>query len=347
VTEDDWKALLLPSKDDAPTKEKRRAEATKHARRRKKEARKKNRSKCFVLTLLMLGRFHLSRRDVIAFLSEVFGIDVSLGLLSKIEQQATGSLDGPYQEAIVATQQAPVICADETSWSHGGVPGWLWCATTGVVARYRIDDRRGEAAAIDLLGPREEDVTVSDRWVAYEMCGRRQVCWAHLERNARALTERCDGAKLVGNRVLVFIRKIFRLWHRLLDAETTRRGLRCHVRALGNKLLHALSRMRNVAPVAQTFITGLLKVEDHLFTFTEVETVEPTNNLAERELCPAVLWRRITQATRSERGRRFVERILTIVCSLRAQGRNVFAFPRDLLNPDTPMLSLLPAPDYV
>jgi transposase len=293
--------------------------------------------------LLLIARFRLSRRDVIAFLVEIYGIHLSLGLLSKIEKQATKQLEEPYQEAARATQSAPVVYADETSWSYGGIPGWLWIATTGHVARFLIDDGRGSKAAVLLLGPDGESVVVSDRWVAYEYRGRRQVCWSHIDRNAQALVERGGGAGRVGRRVLDFIQKMFRLWHRFLDGELTRAGLRNRVKALGRRMLEELSRMQRLPPVAHTFIRGLRKVEAHLFTFTEVEGVEPTNNEAERGLRAAVIWRRLSQCTKSERGRRFVERALTVVMSLRAQGRNVFAFLCDLLSPDRPTPSLLPA----
>lgn len=296
------------------------------------------------LVLLMVGRFHLSKRDVLAFLSEVLSIDISIGLVSKVERQSTEALDAPYAEAVAATKSAPVVYADETSWSHGGVPGWLWCATTGHVTRFFIDGRRDKNAAKTLLGE-HKGVTVSDRWSAYTFLARRQVCWAHLERNARALTERGPAAKRVGDRVLAFVREMFKLWHRFRDDEIKRAGLRNRAKAMGSALLRALPKMRRVPPVATTFINGLLKVRDALFTFTEIEGVEPTNNLAERELRPAVLWRRGSQATRSDRGRRFAERIMTVVCSLRAQGRNIFAFLRALIDPDTPNPSLLPAAD--
>lgn len=299
------------------------------------------------LMLLMVGRFRSSKRDVVAFLSEVFSIDISVGLVPKVERQSIPLLKAPYQEAVTATQGAAVVYADETSWSHGGIPGWLWCATTGHVTRFLIDDHRGKDAAKKLLGDREGGVTVSDRWCGYEYLGRRQVCWAHLERNARALTERGANAKRVGERVLVFIRKMFRLWHRFLDGDIKRRGLRNRVKTLGNELLRALPLIPDVPPVARTFINGLLKVEDALFTFTEVEGVEPTNNDAERALRPCVLWRRSSQATRSEDGRRFAERIMTVVSTLRAQGRSVFDFLRQLIDPSLPIPSLLPAADSV
>ena len=57
-----------------------------------------------------------------------------------------------------------------------------------------------------------------------------------------------------------------------------------------------------------------------------VEGVEPTNNAAERALRPAVLWRKGSFGSASERGSRFVERILTVAATCRQQGRNVLDY---------------------
>ena len=70
------------------------------------------------------------------------------------------------------------------------------------------------------------------------------------------------------------------------------------------------------------------KVFPTLWLFVEREGVEPTNNAAERALRHAVLWRKISGGTHSELGSRFVERILTVVATLRQQDRNVLAFLR-------------------
>ncbi|MEB3350794.1 MAG: transposase [Cyanobacteriota bacterium] len=55
-----------------------------------------------------------------------------------------------------------------------------------------------------------------------------------------------------------------------------------------------------------------LKVADALWTFLEIEGIEPTNNAAERALRPAVI---ICRA-----------RLLTVTTTLRQQGRNVWQF---------------------
>jgi transposase len=64
----------------------------------------------------------------------------------------------------------------------------------------------------------------------------------------------------------------------------------------------------------------------HLFTFTRVEGVEPTNNDAERALRHAVIYRKTSGGTDSESGGRFVERILSVVSTCRRQDINVLDY---------------------
>jgi transposase len=71
---------------------------------------------------------------------------------------------------------------------------------------------------------------------------------------------------------------------------------------------------------------NILKVEKALWTFVRMEGVEPTNNGAERALRRAVLWRKKSFGTQSTAGSRFVERILTVMTTLRQQNRDVLEY---------------------
>ena len=70
----------------------------------------------------------------------------------------------------------------------------------------------------------------------------------------------------------------------------------------------------------------LLAIEASLWSFASREGVEPTNNAAERAVRHAVCWRKTSYGTDSERGSRFVERMLSVVASCRSQGRDVMEF---------------------
>jgi hypothetical protein len=70
----------------------------------------------------------------------------------------------------------------------------------------------------------------------------------------------------------------------------------------------------------------LLKVWPALWTFVEAEGVEPTNNAAERGLRHAVIYRRLSQGSRSEQGKRTTERLLSAAITCRLQRRSLFAY---------------------
>jgi transposase len=77
-----------------------------------------------------------------------------------------------------------------------------------------------------------------------------------------------------------------------------------------------------------------------------VEGVEPTNNVSERALRPAVLWRKSSFGSDSEAGSRFAERLLTVVATCRQHGRRLRDLPAaagEAALPGSPPPSLLPA----
>ena len=71
---------------------------------------------------------------------------------------------------------------------------------------------------------------------------------------------------------------------------------------------------------------AILKRREALWTFVQVEGVEPTNNAAERSIRPGVLWRKGSFGTQSAEGSRFVESMMTVVTTLKQQQRNGLEF---------------------
>ena len=70
----------------------------------------------------------------------------------------------------------------------------------------------------------------------------------------------------------------------------------------------------------------ILKREEALWTFVHKEGIEPTNNIAEQKVRPAVLWRKVSFGTQSDAGSRFVERTMTVTATLKQQERNVLDY---------------------
>ena len=103
---------------------------------------------------------------------------------------------------------------------------------------------------------------------------------------------------------------LFTWWHRVRDGTLQRRTFRTRAGWLRQDVQIVLGRGR-VCRCAKTAAVcrELLAVEAALWTFAEVEGVEPTNNHAERMLRPAVLWRKGSFGCASDTGCRFVERM--------------------------------------
>jgi len=76
----------------------------------------------------------------------------------------------------------------------------------------------------------------------------------------------------------------------------------------------------------------ILKVEPLLWTFTQEKGIEPTNNAAEQNIRPAVLWKKRSFGVESERGAQYVESMLSIWATARRNGVNPIAFLRELMH---------------
>jgi transposase len=290
------------------------------------------------------GARHESKRGVAEVVETVFGVPRALGTVSAIEQETSAALADAHAEAAEAVRQAPCKNTDETGWYQAGQRRWLWTAVTQGVAYFLIHTSRGGAALGALLGDALEGIVTSDRWSAYHRLDlyRRQLCWAHLIRDFQAVVERGGRAKALGEQLLCFAEDVFHWWYRVRDGTLQRSSLRSYIDSQ-RPWLRDLLQSGAVSGCAKTaaFCANLLELEPALWTFVRAEGVEPTNNAAERALRPAVLWRRRSFGCHSDAGCRFVERMLTVVQTLRLQERGVIDY---LANAITAHRQGLPAP---
>jgi len=280
------------------------------------------------------GRCHDSKRTIEEVVETLLEVPISLGSISKAEQEMASALQPPYAQAQQAVREAAVKNVDETGWSLGGKLCWLWLAAGNGVAFFQICLGRGRASLEQLLGSPIRGVLCSDRWSAYSRMAVlwRQVCWAHLKRDFQKWLDYGRPTAWIGQAGLEAVRRLFEAWDQFREGVLDRPGLQA---ALDPVILDLYGVLEAGAscPVRQTarFCRNLLEVYPALWTFARVEGVEPTNNLAERLLRAAVIWRKISFGNHSEEGCRFVERVLTVVETLRLQRRPVLAYLTEVL----------------
>jgi len=277
----------------------------------------------------LTGRMGVSQRDVEEAMGALFHTDLALGSVAALEQNMSAALAQPVEGAKTYVQEQPVVNADETSWRESNQRRWLWIGTTPLVTVFLVLATRGAVSAQHLLSRAFQGIVGSDRWSGYNWlpAWQRQLCWAHLKRDFQAFVERGGASALLGEALLKQVKAMFALWHHLREGILSRSEFQEQMGPLRQQV-GALLRDGTALPHDRTRRTcqNILKWESALWTFVDVEGVEPTNNSAERPLRRAVLWRRRSFGTQSQAGSLFVARVLTTVTTLRQQKRDVLDY---------------------
>lgn len=280
------------------------------------------------LTALLMGCFKQSKRRVALFLEQVLNQPCSPGWVIKLQNQATAALTPAYKELAAQLPTEDVLGIDESPTKQARLKSWLWTFVASTYTVFTLRTTRSATVLHELLTAAFDGVVNCDRAKMYWNIGRPQWCWAHLKRDFQALIDHPHPqVKRLGYDLMRPTRELFRHWIRCRDGTITRvdmlrllKPIRAEIDSLllrgvfsGNKKL-----MRMCKP--------LYDHRDWLWTFLDLEGVEPTNNVSERALRPAVIWRKLSFGTQSANGSRFVETILTVVETCHRQSRNSFEY---------------------
>ena len=294
---------------------------------------------------ILTGVLNTSKRKALAMLNEVFSVPMSLGGLSNCEAQLADALQQPYNEAAEHVIEQDVAHADETGWPRGNKQkGWLWAFCCATAAFFMVHANRSQQAARKLMGGFAGKL-VSDRYNAYNFYKLiRQICWAHLKRDFKAISEAKDAISKIGEELHGLAKKILKLRKRVRDGTLQWETFQRRMPELQKRVESLLKAGANFDGKMGGKCRDILKHKKYLWTFVQDQRVEPTNNFAERIVRQGVLWRKSSFGTQSERGARYVERILTVCATCRLQGRNVIEYLRNVCHCH---LNGIPAPSLI
>jgi len=202
-------------------------------------------------------------------------------------------------------------------------------AVTSLVTVFVVRMSRGGQVARELLGETFAGLLVTDRYSAYNWypVRWRQVCWAHVLRDFEAMRDRGGRSEEIGRALLAQAHQMFTWWHRVREGTLKRATFRSYMTPLRREVERLLEvGSRCGVPKTAGTCRDILKRREALWTFVQVEGVEPTNNTAERSIRPGGLWRKGSFGTQSAEGSRFVESMMTVVATLKQQQRNVLEY---------------------
>lgn len=258
-----------------------------------------------------------SRCTVQDFCLSVLGIPISKGALQKVIDRVSEAIRPHYEAIGQVARRADVNYIDETSWVRNGALMWIWTMVSTTVAFFMVHPRRSKEAFAALIKD-WVGVLVSDGHLVYRQWVQlRQSCLAHLIRKAKALAE-SNHAEIArfGRNAAVELGRLCQMAHAPPNVGQWR--------AFYARLSRLINKHHDRKDEAGKLARRLLREMDSLWVFLEVRGVEPTNNHAERALRFGVMWRKRSYGTDSEKGDRWVERLLTVRQTCRLRGIPTF-----------------------
>jgi hypothetical protein len=284
-------------------------------------------------------------RKVTGLFDMFFGLHVSPGALVRAEKRIAQSCEPTYQRLIEEVRHSPVVHADETGWhiATADKKAWLWVfATPGGETLYAIRTSRGKDVVDDVLGDEYVGTLVVDGWGAYKSLEcRKAQCIAHLFRRCAELLEvQKRGSARFPHAVKEILTWAMDLKRVQLEGLWSTRLYRRQVRQLEadfDKLLHG----QLTDPDNRRFAKHLRAHQDEVFVFLRDPAVAPTNNLAEREIRPAVLVRKISAGNRTPVGAHVHEVLASLSRTAERKGLLLPELLPDLLRSNEPA-ALLP-----
>ncbi len=235
-----------------------------------------------------------------------------------------------YRGLVEAARRSPVQHADETGWKIGGHSAWLWVFADRHATIYLIRRSRGHEVAEEVLGSDYRGVLVSDCFPAYDpLACLKSKCAAHLLRRCSELARsKVRGAVRLPRRVAALLRRALALKRRrgrISDhGYAVERG---RVLAEWRRILSGRYSDPDNARLARL----LRKHRDAVLRFLDHDGVDGTNLLAEREVRPAVVVRKLSAGNRTDAGAETHAVLMSVLRTLVRQGRDVLGAMTALL----------------
>ena len=243
----------------------------------------------------------------------ILGLEISDGEIYCILEQLKNAFGDYYEILIRKMQEAATKHIDETSWRNNGINNWLWIFINKEVALYVIQRQRSSKVPKSVLGNQKDKFVTTDRFSAYNKLVEdtgclQQICWTHLLRNSKDLAKHYSEAKYIHKRMKFIFRKA--------KEGVEKEKLLEWIDLIAQRKYHGTEVPKFVKSVC-------IKHREDLFRFVDNPEIEPTNNLAERGLRHAVVMRKISGGSRSDKGAETTAKLLSVMQTIKMQEGNV------------------------
>lgn len=255
-----------------------------------------------------------------ALLQDQFGLHVSPGGLFGIFSNTAECLEATYEAIAAAIRSGKVAHVDETGWWVQSLTNWAWVFANHQYTLFVITESRSHKVALRVLGPNFGGCLVTDCLAVYNVLPYKlkSKCLAHFLRTLKEIERlQTRGAVNFPRRAIALLKEAIELAAERgclgQDEFVSRRANIAH--RVGELLAGNITDLKNLK-----IANRLRKHQDNLLTFLFEEGVDATNNLAERQLRPLVLSRKISAGNKTARGAKVTQTLTSIFATCRQQG---------------------------
>lgn len=275
-----------------------------------------------IATLAIAKR--MPQRSIQKLLESLYGVHISLGEISEILHKVAEFAKKKVQWILRRIRGSRHVHGDETGWREDGINGYLWSFSTPELRYFHFERSRAGAVAKKILGLCFGGVLICDFYGGYNWYnGPIQRCWVHFLRDLNKLLDAHPDNEHVGDWV-ESIRAVYRFAKKI-----SRRGFAENMRVKYRGQLEA-----KLLAIAQPYVKNKLapqrvlaeRIEKHLgelFTFVQYPECPSGNNPAERAIRPAVIARKVSGGTRSEKGSDTRTTLMSIFGTWTVQGKDL------------------------
>ena len=246
---------------------------------------------------------------------------------------------------------SPVKHADETGWRNDGQSGYAWLFCTPETNLFSFQNTRSASVPRSIFGEKKlPGVLVVDRYNAYNKAPVQiQYCYAHLLRDVEKLEkdfpEHAEIKSFVSTLVPLLAQAMHLRTQPLSDEQYYQQA-----QEIQQKIMEV-----NKSPAQHLAIRAMQDlfhtIEHRLYHWVQDRRVPPDNNLAERDLRPTVIARKVSFGSSSNAGAKTRSTLMSVLHTLnkRRGNQSLESIFKNLLdelakNPKVSIASLFPPP---
>lgn len=247
-------------------------------------------------------------------------LELDPGSLVKIFHRLAGLFAGVSKKLIAEYRREPVRHADETGWRTDGKNGYVWLFATKKLSIFQFKKTRSSQVPRAVFGAKKlPGVLVVDRYSGYNKmpCGI-QYCYSHLLREVKDLEKEFPDEE----EVHIFVSTVAPLItlaiglraQAISEAQFRRRAasLKSEIEAAMKHPARHLG-IRHIQDIFR-------KNKKRLYHWAKDREVPADNNLAERDLRPTVIARKVSFGSQSDAGAETRSVLMTVLHTIKKRG---------------------------